>query len=51
MAVGFKTVRPHYRHPRMRLELRSAISWKEDVELALDKLLGGARKDPVLRPL
>ncbi|AZM47285.1 GNAT family N-acetyltransferase [Streptomyces sp. WAC 06738] len=51
VAVGFKTVRPHYRHPRMRLELRSAISWKEDVELALDKLLGGARKDPVLRPL
>ncbi|MEO3851021.1 GNAT family N-acetyltransferase [Streptomyces sp. B8F3] len=51
VAVGFKTVRPHHRYPRMRLELRSAISWKEDVELALDKLLGAARKDPVLRPL
>ncbi|MFW6721784.1 GNAT family N-acetyltransferase [Streptomyces sp. MAR4 CNY-716] len=51
VSVGFKTVRPHHRYPRMRLELRSAISWKEDVELALDKLLGAARKDPVLRPL
>ncbi|GAA2123693.1 GNAT family N-acetyltransferase [Streptomyces synnematoformans] len=51
VAVGFKTVRPHPRYPRMRLELRSAISWKEDVELALDKLLGAVQKDPVLRPL
>jgi GNAT superfamily N-acetyltransferase len=51
VSVGFKTVRPHPRYPRMRLELRSAISWKEDVELALDKLLGAVQKDPVLRPL
>lgn len=51
LSVGFKTVRPHPRYPRMRLELRSAISWKEDVELALDKLLGAVQKDPVLRPL
>ncbi|GAB3486832.1 GNAT family N-acetyltransferase [Amycolatopsis cihanbeyliensis] len=39
-SVGFKTVRPHPRWPRLRLELRSAISWKEDVEAALEKLLG-----------
>lgn len=37
--VGFKTVRPHPRWPRMRLELRTAISWKEDVEAALERLL------------
>lgn len=37
--VGFKTVRQHPKWPRMRLELRTAISWKEDVEAALDRLL------------
>ena len=39
-SVGFKTVRPHPRWPRLRLELRSGISWKADVEAALEKLLG-----------
>lgn len=39
-SVGFKTVRPHPKWPRLRLELRSAISWKEDVEAALENLLG-----------
>lgn len=39
-SVGFKTVQPHPRWPRLRLELRSAISWKEDVEAALERLLG-----------
>lgn len=39
-SVGFKTVRPHPRWPRLRLELRSAITWKEDVEAALERLLG-----------
>ncbi|APU18044.1 MULTISPECIES: GNAT family N-acetyltransferase [Actinoalloteichus] len=37
--VGFKTVRPHPRWPRLRLELRSAFTWKEDVEAALERLL------------
>ncbi len=39
-SIGFKTVRPHPRWPRLRLELRSAITWKEDVEAALERLLG-----------
>jgi GNAT superfamily N-acetyltransferase len=39
-AVGFKTVQPHPKWPRLRLELRSGISWKEDVEAALERLLG-----------
>jgi GNAT superfamily N-acetyltransferase len=38
--VGFKTVRPHPRWPRLRMELRSARTWKEDVEAALEQLLG-----------
>jgi hypothetical protein len=37
--VGFKTVRQHPQWPRLRLELRTAISWKEDVEAALERLL------------
>ncbi|WP_299529627.1 GNAT family N-acetyltransferase [uncultured Streptomyces sp.] len=51
LAVGFKTVRPHPAYPRLRLELRTALSWKEDVEMALDRLLGVVQKEPVLRPL
>jgi predicted N-acetyltransferase YhbS len=39
-SVGFKTVRPHPLWPRLRLELRTALSWKEDVEAALESLLG-----------
>jgi GNAT superfamily N-acetyltransferase len=46
-AVGFKTVRPHHRHPRLRLELKNAISWREDVESAIERLLGSVRA-PVL---
>ncbi|HEY6425537.1 MAG TPA: GNAT family N-acetyltransferase [Pseudonocardiaceae bacterium] len=37
--VGFKTVRVHPRWPRLRLELRTALTWKEDVEAALERLL------------
>ncbi len=51
LAVGFKTVRPHPVHPRLRLALRTTLSWKEDAELALDRLLGAVQKEPVLRPL
>nr|WP_308259448.1 GNAT family N-acetyltransferase [Pseudonocardia sp. H11422] len=38
--VGFKTVRPHPRWPRLRMELRAAMMWKEDVEAALEQILG-----------
>jgi GNAT superfamily N-acetyltransferase len=38
-AVGFKTVRRHPRVPRMRLDLRTTLSWREDVEAALERLL------------
>ena len=51
LAVGFKTVRPHPRYPRLRLELRSAISWKGEMEVALERLLGAVQKEPSLRPL
>lgn len=38
-SLGFKTIRPHHKWPRLRLELRTALSWKEDVEAALEQLL------------
>jgi GNAT superfamily N-acetyltransferase len=51
--VGFKTVRPHPRWPRLRLELRTALTWKEDVEAALERLLGSmtiGAVEPSLHP-
>ncbi len=50
LAVGFKTVRPHHRFPRLRLELKSAVSWREDVEYALERLLGSMSPEAALRP-
>ncbi len=38
-AVGFKTVRPHPRTPRLRLDLKTTATWKEDVESAFERLL------------
>jgi hypothetical protein len=51
LAVGFKTVRPHYRFPRLRLEVKSTVTWRADVESALERLLGSMTPDPVLRPV
>ncbi|RJQ83348.1 GNAT family N-acetyltransferase [Pseudonocardiaceae bacterium YIM PH 21723] len=56
VSVGFKTVRQHPKWPRLRLELRTALTWKEDVEAALERLLSSvsiqatAPVEPVLRP-
>ena len=43
LSVGFKTHRPHPRYPRMRMELRSVLTWRDEVEGALEKLLGAVR--------
>ncbi len=51
LAVGFKTVRAHHRWPRLRLELRTALSWREDVEVALERLLGSMAPEPAFRPV
>jgi len=51
LAVGFKTVRPHPRYPRLRLELKTTASWREDVEVALERLLGSMTPESVLRPV
>jgi len=51
LAVGFKTVRPHLRFPRLRLELKTALSWREDVEVALERLLRTMTPERALRPV
>ncbi len=52
LSVGFKTHRPHARYPRMRLELRSVVTWRDEVESALERLLGAVRpaRHPVAEP-
>jgi GNAT superfamily N-acetyltransferase len=39
LAVGFATHRAHAAHPRMRMELRSTVTWRTELEAALDRLL------------
>ncbi|GCD90225.1 GNAT family N-acetyltransferase [Nocardioides sp. LS1] len=41
--VGFKTQRAHSTTPRMRMELRSALTWRDELEVALERLLGVVR--------
>jgi GNAT superfamily N-acetyltransferase len=48
-AVGFKTVRQHPRTPRLRLDVRSTVSWREDVEYAIERLLGSMQVPALTR--
>jgi len=50
LAVGFATHRAHPIHPRMRMELRSTVSWKDELEAALEKLVPRRRPRPVVHP-
>ena len=50
LRVGFKTQRPHARFPRMRLEVKSAVTWRSEVEAALEKLLGAVRPARAAHP-
>ncbi len=51
LAVGFKTIRPHPKWPRLRLDLRTGITLTEEVEVALDRIMGAVRTEPALRPV
>jgi GNAT superfamily N-acetyltransferase len=44
--VGFKTHRPHVTTPRMRMDLRTAVSWKGEVESAIERLVEAMRPAP-----
>ncbi|MGY2876936.1 GNAT superfamily N-acetyltransferase [Marmoricola sp. URHA0025 HA25] len=49
LAVGFRTHRPHSAYPRMRMDLATTVSWREELETALDRLVGvvaGKRRAP-----
>jgi GNAT superfamily N-acetyltransferase len=48
-AVGFKTVREHRSYPRLRLDLRTVLTWREDMEAAVERLLAAVRS-PSLSP-
>jgi hypothetical protein len=50
LRVGFKTQRAHFRYPRMRLEVKSAVTWRSEVEAALEKLLGVVRPGRAASP-
>jgi GNAT superfamily N-acetyltransferase len=50
LRVGFKTHRSHLRYPRLRMDMRSVLTWREEVEQALEKLLGVVRPRPVPTP-
>lgn len=51
LSVGFKTVRQHHRYPRLRLDLKNTVSWREDVEVAIERLLGSMTPETALRPV
>lgn len=54
LAVGFRTHRPHLRYPRMRMDLRTTLTWREELESAAGRLLGvvtGQQPKPAARPV
>jgi len=44
--VGFRTHRVHPVAPRMRMDLRTALTWRSEVEAALERLVGVVRPTP-----
>ena len=45
-SVGFKTHRPHPTTPRLRMDLRTTITWRDEVEAAIEKLVEVMRPTP-----
>jgi GNAT superfamily N-acetyltransferase len=50
-ASGFQVVRDHPRYPLMRMDLRTALRWKDAREAALEALRVPAPAQPALRPV
>jgi GNAT superfamily N-acetyltransferase len=48
--VGFKTVRRHPTAPRMRMELRTLVTWREDIEDAVERIVGIVRPRKTAMP-
>jgi hypothetical protein len=51
LRVGFKTQRNHARYPRLRMDLRTVLTWREEVESALERLLEAVRPRARPRPV
>lgn len=51
VSVGFKTVRPHRRWPRLRMDLRTSAPLSAEVEVMIDRLIGAVTPEPALRPV
>jgi len=47
--VGFRTRRSHPAAPRLRMELRSTVRWRDEVEAAVGRLMGAVR--PAHKPV
>ena len=41
--VGFTTHRPHPAYPRMRMDLRSVVTWRADLSQAVERLVAAVR--------
>jgi GNAT superfamily N-acetyltransferase len=53
LAVGFKTHRPHAGYPRMRMDLKTTVTWRDEFETAAGRLLDavkGPARQPAPRP-
>ncbi|SDS87671.1 Acetyltransferase (GNAT) family protein [Nocardioides scoriae] len=51
LAVGFSTHRAHPLHPRMRMDLRTTISLRQELERGLERLLGPVKQQLPVRPV
>jgi len=53
LAVGFRTHRPHLGYPRMRMDLKTTVTWREEFETAIGRILGVVKRPsphPAPRP-
>jgi hypothetical protein len=48
--VGFKTHRPHPTTPRMRMDLRSTVTWRDEFGAAWERLVHVVRPTPAKAP-
>lgn len=46
LRTGFRTHRAHPVVPRVRMDLRSTVTWMDEVEAALERLVGVVRPSP-----
>jgi GNAT superfamily N-acetyltransferase len=51
LAVGFKTHRPHAAYPRLRMDLRTAVTWREEFEAAAERLRGVVKRPSRATPI